>query len=98
MQDFAKQFYNSKAWKQCRKAYNNSRFNLCERCGKAGYITHHKTKLTPDNVHDACVTLAWENLELLCLDCHNAEHMSNDADEGFYFDRDGYLVSNTPGG
>jgi len=97
-QAWAKTFYQSTAWKQCRLAYINSKFNLCERCGKAGYIVHHKVKLTMANVDDARVTLAWENLELLCLDCHNAEHMANDIDEGFFFDRDGYLVTNNPRG
>ena len=95
-QDFSRRFYQSKDWKECRRAYNNSKFNLCERCGNPGLITHHKVVLTKENVEDARVALAWENLELLCLDCHNAEHYVRDTGKDMYFDRDGYLQA--PGG
>ena len=95
-QDFSKRFYQSKDWKECRRSYNNSKFNLCERCGRPGFITHHKVVLTRENIDDARVALAWENLELLCLDCHNAEHYVNDTGKDMYFDADGYLQA--PGG
>lgn len=90
---FSQSFYDSKAWKECRKAYANSKFNLCERCGKPGKIVHHKVLLTLGNIDDARTTLAWENLELLCQDCHNAEHISRDTDVNFYFDANGYLIA-----
>lgn len=79
--DFAEGFYNSPAWKKCRKAYAKSVRNLCERClakgiYKPGVIVHHKVWLTPENIYNPAVTLNWDNLELLCRDCHAAEHDS----------------------
>ena len=39
-----------------------------------GEIVHHKIALTPDNINDPSVSLSWDNLELLCRDCHGKEH------------------------
>lgn len=77
--DFARSFYGSDAWKMCRAAYYKSKGGLCERCLKAGRyspgeIVHHKIYLTPQNVHQPEVALCWDNLELLCRECHAAEH------------------------
>ena len=76
-------FYTSHVWRRCRKAFAESKGNLCERCLKRGIINpgekdrplevHHKVPLTADNVQDPKVALAWNNLELLCKDCHDAE-------------------------
>lgn len=79
MREFAEQFYSGTAWRETRKAYAKSRGGLCERCLargiiRAGVIVHHKTLLTPENIGDPDVTLNWDNLELLCRDCHGAEH------------------------
>ena len=76
-----KNFYHSGAWAQCRESYKRYRGGLCERCLKQGIITagdevHHKIRLTLDNIHDPMVTLNWENLELLCKNCHSLEHGS----------------------
>ena len=35
---------------------------------------HHKVRLTVDNIHDPMITLNFDNLELLCRECHAAEH------------------------
>ena len=79
MKDYAKGFYKSQAWKKCRAAYARSRGGLCERCLSKGIYTpgeivHHKVHLTPDNIDDPTVTLDWNNLELVCRECHAAEH------------------------
>lgn len=79
MKEYASVFYSSKAWKETREAYKKYRGGLCERCFakglyKAGEIVHHKTYITPDNVNDPAVTLSFDNLELVCRDCHAAEH------------------------
>lgn len=79
MKEFAASFYKSKAWQHCRSAYAKSVGGLCEQCLKRGMvrpgdIVHHKVKLTPDNINDPAVTLAWNNLELLCRDCHAKAH------------------------
>lgn len=76
-----KGFYKTTAWKRCRAAYIKSVGGLCERCLKdglivPGYIVHHKCYLTPENITNPNVTLNWDNLEYLCLDCHNKEHMA----------------------
>lgn len=39
-----------------------------------GDQVHHKKHLTPKNINDPEITLNWDNLELLCLDCHRKEH------------------------
>ena len=79
MRDFAKRFYKSKAWQTTRDAYASSVGGLCERCLMAGLcvpgeIVHHKIPLTPDNISDPNISLSWNNLELLCRDCHGKEH------------------------
>ena len=76
-------FYVSWTWRRCRKAFADSKGNLCERCLKRGKVNagekdrhlevHHKIPLTAENIHDPKVTLNWNNLELLCKDCHDEE-------------------------
>jgi 5-methylcytosine-specific restriction endonuclease McrA len=74
MKDWAKKFYNSKEWERCREAYIASRYGLCERCESAGEIVHHKKYLTQATINDPNITLNFDNLELLCVPCHNKEH------------------------
>jgi len=90
--DWAKAFYKSAAWLKCRAAYIQSVFGLCEKCGRPGWIVHHKIKLTPGNINDPNVTLNWDNLEYLCQDCHNREHGGGSTAEGLRFDAAGNLV------
>ena len=76
-------FYTTWTWRKCRKAFAESKGNLCERCLKNGIIqpgskdrpleVHHKVPLTAENVTNPKVTLNWENLELLCKTCHDQE-------------------------
>jgi len=92
-QAFAKWFYESKEWRKCRNSFFRYKHGLCERCGGAGLIVHHKVRITQQNVHDANVTLNWDNLELLCQDCHNKEHMSKcNTNNEVMFDEDGNLI------
>lgn len=82
-EQFANHFYGSAVWKYCRKEFAKSKGMVCERCLKRGLIVagskerplevHHKVPLTPENINDPNVTLNWENLELLCKDCHEEE-------------------------
>lgn len=77
-----KAFYKSTAWKKCRAAYIKKCGGLCERCLaqgliKPGYIVHHKTHLTEENVTNPDIALSFDNLEYLCMDCHNAEHFTS---------------------
>lgn len=94
---FAKKFYKSIAWQKCRTAYIKSVYGLCERCKKPGYIVHHKILLTPNNINNPSVTLDWNNLEYLCLDCHNLEHnfereKKSVTRKGLAFNKNGELV------
>lgn len=41
---------------------------------RPGDIVHHKIHLTPENISDPGVSLSWDNLELLCRDCHALAH------------------------
>ena len=83
------EFYNSPAWKKTRKAYKLYRMNMCERCNGIGYFVHHKKYITSKNVNDPNITLNFDNLELLCKDCHNKEHFKEEF--GYEFDEDGQL-------
>ena len=79
MKEYARTFYSSTAWKETRKAYAKSKGGLCELClkkgiYKAGEIVHHKCHITPDNINDPTVTLNWDNLQLVCRDCHAMAH------------------------
>lgn len=79
--DFAASFYKTKAWQNTRASYTASVGGLCEDClaagiYRAGEIVHHKEELTPDNINDPEVALAWNNLKLLCRDCHAKAHGS----------------------
>lgn len=79
MKEFAQQFYSSKAWQRTRTAYAKSKHNLCEICLskciiKPGVIVHHKVHIDPDTINDPNVTLDWNNLQLVCRDCHAEIH------------------------
>ena len=67
-------FYSGKAWRRVSTAYMSSKSYICERCGKPAVICHHKKWLNDVNVNDPSIALSFDNLEALCLDCHNAEH------------------------
>ena len=80
MKPFAEKFYKSTQWQSCREAYLKSKGYLCERCiakgiVKPAIIVHHKIYLTPQNVKRPDITLNPINLEALCKDCHNKEHI-----------------------
>lgn len=100
MKDWAKSFYQSKAWKTCRSSYAKSVGGLCERCRAkglivAGEIVHHKVYLTPINIKDATITLNPDNLELLCRSCHELEHRRKG--RRYKIDRCGRVLSDRAG-
>lgn len=95
--EFAKKFYKSKEWIKCRDGFIKSVYGLCNRCGNSGLIVHHKEILTPNNINDPNVSLNWDKLEYLCLDCHNKEHMGKYKEvirEGLKFNENGEVVKN----
>lgn len=103
------EFYQSKAWKQVRKNIWLKQSCLCARCHRPVYVSgiseyiskekrlkgivHHKEYLTDNNFIDEKISLNEDNLEGLCIDCHNDEHF----DEGITrkdlaFDCEGNLI------
>ena len=79
MRDFAKAFYKSQAWKDCRAAYYAHAGGLCECClakglYNPGVIVHHKEHISPDNITDPQILTDFSNLELLCRRCHAEKH------------------------
>lgn len=88
-QEWAKSFYNSKAWQQVSRLYMSSKSYVCERCGGVGEICHHKTWLNPVNINDLNIALGLDNLECLCRECHNIEHMLKKSLT--YFDSEGEI-------
>jgi 5-methylcytosine-specific restriction protein A len=97
-QQWAKAFYNSRAWEHCRTAYISSVHGLCERCLERGryvpgYIVHHKIRLTLSNIDNPAIALNHEHLRYECLECHNIEHgkSKETCREGLYFDEEGQL-------
>lgn len=92
-QEYAKGFYNSSAWLKCRASFLKSRMGLCEKCGGIGSIVHHRVHITPTNFTDPLIVLSWDNLQLLCLTCHNVSHgRTAPCIEGLRFDAQGNLV------
>lgn len=99
-----KQFYDSKAWEQCRESYlaelvKKYGCEICETCIEhgtltPGYILHHKIRLSLANVNDPEIALNHEHLKYLCLECHNRTLVKQEeiTAEGLYFDTDGNLA------
>ena len=82
---FSRQFYSSKTWQDCRNNYGAMRGWLCEDCLKRGIYkpgkeVHHIEELTPMNIHRPEIALNFDNLVLLCKECHKARH--NDKTKG----------------
>lgn len=71
-------FYASKPWRDLRNLVILERGNRCEKCGKVfssdKLHVHHRIELTEENVNDVSISLNKDNLEVKCIDCHNAEH------------------------
>ena len=79
MREFARGFYSSIQWQECREAYAKSKRYLCENCLAKGLYTpgeivHHINFITPENINDPSVTLNFDNLRLVCRRCHAEEH------------------------
>lgn len=95
---FAKRFYDSKEWKKCRESYISKVHGVCEHCGEPGYILDHIEELTPENINDPNITLNHENLQYLCLSCHNTKTFKKykSVRDGLMFDGEGNLVQAPP--
>lgn len=103
------EFYQTKAWKQIRKNIWLKQSCLCNRCHRPVYvngiseyipkdkrlkgIVHHKEYLTDINFNDDSIALNEDNLEGLCIDCHNKEHFNTGVTRNdVMFDEEGNLI------
>ena len=93
MKEWARSLYLSKAWRETRKAYMAYRHGMCERCNKPAEIVHHKKHLTPRNIDNPAIALAWDNLECVCRECHALIHEGGPVTvDGLRFDENGDLI------
>ena len=76
MKPYAKRFYHSDKWQNCRNAYIQNRLlidgGLCEDCREEqGYIVHHIIHLTESNINNPEISLNPDNLMYVCKKCHD---------------------------
>ena len=95
--DFAKSFYSSKRWQDCRNGYARSVGFLCENClrrgiYKPGDIVHHRIEIDPININNPEVALNWNNLELLCRECHAEAHDSRKKSRRYIVGDNGEII------
>lgn len=95
--EFAKSFYQSKAWRVARGiALRRDNFT-CQHCYGRAEEVHHVIELTPDNINDPNIALNPDNLVCLCHDCHTRETKGcADIAEGFVFDENGQVAPLPP--
>ena len=100
--EYAKGFYHSKEWVKCRRGYLGSKYYVCERCGRPATIVHHKKFINTSNIDNPEITLSWDNLEALCIDCHNKIHNRNKnyaiTTKETMFDENGNLIKSPQSG
>lgn len=100
--------YNKTYWKKNSKAFALSKNCICERCGRSVYVSgittylpkekrlryvvHHKEYLNDANINNDEIALGWDNLELLCINCHDIEHNEQPTRNGLMFDENGNLI------
>ena len=98
--DYAKKFYGSNKWQRCRGSFIANRVDIdggaCEHCKIAqGYIVDHIVEITPENINNYMITLNHDNLQYLCLECHNKKTFKTleSIGDGLMFDSNGELIS-----
>lgn len=92
-------FYTTRTWRRCRAEFIKSRGRMCEECWKRGVIetgskgrpleVHHIIPLTDENMNDPAITMGWDNLQLLCKDCHDAKKNQSEKTRRYRVDEDG---------
>lgn len=76
------------------------RGHLCENCLKRGLykpgeIVHHQIEIDPITVNNPEVSLNFDNLELLCRECHAAEHKPYSKDRRYIIGQNGEVICDT---
>lgn len=72
-------FYTCSTWRAVRARKIAESDGICSRCGRvfndtSKLIVHHKQYLTGDDYNNPSLAYSDDNLEVICLDCHNKEH------------------------
>lgn len=98
---FSEKFYKTSVWRDCRNGYAAYRGHLCEGCLRRGIlshgeIVHHKIELTPENIDNPEITLNYNNLELLCRQCHAEVHDKRKKCRRFTIGPDGEIIIASP--
>lgn len=88
------EIYHTNRWRKLRQAYYRSQHGICEWCGEVGHIVDHIEPITQENKNDPFITFGWDNLQLLCISCHNKKTFRKHSAirEGFGFDESGNLI------
>lgn len=62
--------YKTNKWRKLRELVIARDFGVCQECQRRGIVVHHIIEARED------ITKFWDinNLELVCLACHNKEH------------------------
>lgn len=93
----AKSFYDSKRWRHSRQLYIDKRVSIdggmCEHCKqRLGYIVDHIEELNDGNLDDVFISLSHDNLQYLCIECHNKKTHGKEEHRTVRFDSDGNPV------
>lgn len=96
MKEYAREFYSSTAWKECREKYKAYRRGLCELCLKNGQYTpgeivHHKIHISRKTINDPSITLNFDNLLLVCRQHHADLH--NTTSKRYRVDEQGHVTA-----
>lgn len=78
MRSINNEFYRSKVWRDTRERFLELN-PWCEECLKQKRYTpatlvHHREHLNETNVNDPKISLGYDNLEAVCIECHNKIH------------------------
>lgn len=65
-------FYSSKEWRMLSARFAQENGYRCMLCGAIANEVHHKTYIQTEEGWTK--RLDWNNLELLCVSCHNKRH------------------------
>ena len=99
MKDWARNFYSSQQWQNCREYVKKRDSYLCQDCLRKGFVTpaeevHHIIPLTPSNINDPSISLNAENLISLCRECHKARHGESQGERRYTIDEAGRVQFN----
>ena len=92
--EWAKKFYQSKAWQDTRDYIMAKNNYMCQKCNeRPAEIVHHIIWLNSSNINDPTITLCEDNLMPVCRECHELIHEGVPSTvDGLCFNENGELV------